>query len=224
MLLLEGLTQAHSQKKSLVAFWREFRFNDSSTSDTDNKTRKTKHVFKTVYQIKFIEFFKGVLWIHKLQLQYIFPLIINSSELFRKTVSVLFSDRKFPFRKVTLQKKKDRCVKSDIHVWKNLNAIKNNVGQEVLKGCEGAAFDSVRHPTSGQVRDMSTGQGSKSQIFKTHTSDRRGRKTTETQQTNSRLRFIYSLKGFNLKMIRVYLEKKKKTTLWDSCDDFENKD
>ena len=91
-----------------------------------------------------------------------------------------------------------------------MNAIKNNVGQEVLKGCEGAAFDSVRHPTSGQVSDMSTGQGSKSQISKTHTSDRRGRKTTETQQTNSRLRFIYSLKGFNLKMIRVYLEKKKK--------------
>lgn len=29
---------------------------------------------------------------------------------------------------------------------KNQNAIKNNVGQEVLKGCEGAAFKSVTHP------------------------------------------------------------------------------
>lgn len=54
----------------------------------------------------------------------------------------------------------------------------------MLKGCEGAAFDSVKHPTSGQVSDMSAGQGSKSQISKTNTSDRR---EVEKQQKHSKL-------------------------------------
>lgn len=35
---------------------------------------------------------------------------------------------------------------------------------------------------------------------------------------------VYLLfKGFQPQMIRVYLEKKNPKTLWDSCDDFENK-
>lgn len=93
---------------------------------------------------------------------------------------------------------------------KNLNAIKNNVGQEVLKVVK------VLHLSQLHTRWRNSewyGQQVKIQISKTYTSTKltaERSKTTETQQTYSQ--YIYALKGFNFKCPF------RKTTIWDLLD------
>lgn len=75
--------------------------------------------------------FKGVLWIDKLQLQYIIPLIPILGSYFRKQSSPC-SDRKCPQKGQAT--KKGQCIKSDIqYMYETLECYKNNAGQEVLK-------------------------------------------------------------------------------------------
>ena len=80
---------------------------------------------------------------------------------------------------------------------KNKNAIKNNVGQDVLWGCEGAAFKSAE-----QWVKWTASQDSNSNLQNTtrpiNPTDERS-KTTETQKTNSQI--IYALKGVRPQMM-----------------------
>lgn len=68
--------------------------------------------------------FKGVLSFHKLQ--HITPLHLRNSW-------VTFQVGNVPPKKVTLQKNRNRCVKSEIdsvYVWQNLSVIKNKWGRK----------------------------------------------------------------------------------------------
>lgn len=74
---------------------------------------------------------------------------------------------------------------------KNQNAIKNNVGQEAVKGC---CSEINQHNRGGTVSDMDSSSRLKSRRH-TNPTDERSKQQKHTKQTQVYNRF-YTLKGF----------------------------